>query len=152
MSKDMLGGITLAMVAGLINDLFAKLTGPDGQTWLTAFKRFLRKEDPWEGLKGASAVHVALWFSDGTDGAVGFLLIHADEHVEFVQLVSPMRFASSVTSDELQFLTDLRHGPRPLNQPGLAARLRTHGEGGLIVGHHKTDAQRQPHLEQILSP
>ncbi len=50
MSEDMLGGITLASVAGLINDLFSKLTGPDGHLWLSAFKRFLRKENPWPKL------------------------------------------------------------------------------------------------------
>ena len=47
MSEGMLGGITLASVAGLINDLLEKLTSKEGEKWLSAFKRFLRKENPW---------------------------------------------------------------------------------------------------------
>jgi hypothetical protein len=47
MAKSMLDEITLAEVAGLINDITAKFIGRDGRMWLAAFKRFLRKENPW---------------------------------------------------------------------------------------------------------
>lgn len=44
---DMLGGITLAQVAGLFADFNRKLLGDDGEEWLSAFRCFLRKENPW---------------------------------------------------------------------------------------------------------
>jgi hypothetical protein len=47
MEKSMLDKIALDEVSGLINDLLAKLSGPKGRMWLSAFKRFLRKENPW---------------------------------------------------------------------------------------------------------
>ena len=45
--SSVLGTNLLAEVAGLITDLFEKLAGPDGTTWLFAFKKFLRKENSW---------------------------------------------------------------------------------------------------------
>lgn len=47
MSGDMLGKIALDEVSGLIKDWLEKLNSPDGRKWLSASKRFLRKEDPW---------------------------------------------------------------------------------------------------------
>ena len=47
MSEDMLGKNALAQVAGPFQDFAQKLGGPDGPSWLEAFKRFLRKEEPW---------------------------------------------------------------------------------------------------------
>lgn len=44
MSKDMLG---IAEVKGVIADLLEKLGGPNGEEWLSASKRFLRKEELW---------------------------------------------------------------------------------------------------------
>lgn len=46
MSESMLGN-ALAAVAGPLNDFLSKLAGSDGEMWLKAFKRFLRKENPW---------------------------------------------------------------------------------------------------------
>ena len=40
-------GVALCDVSGPLNDFNQKLTGPDGEKWLRAFKKFLRKEDPW---------------------------------------------------------------------------------------------------------
>ncbi|MBI2475510.1 hypothetical protein HYV69_03745 [Candidatus Uhrbacteria bacterium] len=48
--SEMLGG-TLAEVAGPMKDFWTKLAGSDGTMWLTAFKRFLRKENPWASSK-----------------------------------------------------------------------------------------------------
>ncbi|MEK7498614.1 MAG: hypothetical protein AAB611_02005 [Patescibacteria group bacterium] len=47
--KNMLGMNALAEVAGPLKDFAEKLGGSDGNNWLDAFKRFLRKENPWEG-------------------------------------------------------------------------------------------------------
>ena len=48
MSKnDMLGTSTLADVARLLGAFSDKLAGEDGEAWIVAFKRFLRKENPW---------------------------------------------------------------------------------------------------------
>lgn len=47
MSKSVLGTSVLAQVAGLLTDFFEKLAGSDGTVWLNAFRRFLRKENPW---------------------------------------------------------------------------------------------------------
>ena len=44
--SDMLGN-ALAEVAGPMKDFWTKLAGSDCTMWLTAFKRFLRKENPW---------------------------------------------------------------------------------------------------------
>lgn len=40
-------GVSLREVSGLISDLMVKLSGKDGEIWLNAFKRFLRKESCW---------------------------------------------------------------------------------------------------------
>ena len=56
MSNSMLDGVSLAAVAGLFADLNAKLTGADGQEWLTGLKKFLRKENPWPEAKPAEPV------------------------------------------------------------------------------------------------
>ena len=54
MSNDMLGtlvggivGLPVQMI-GTLYDLVKKLGGEDGWVWLSALKRFLRKENPWE--------------------------------------------------------------------------------------------------------
>jgi len=44
--KNMLGS-ALAEVAGPLKDLAEKLGGEGGEQWFAAFKRFLRKEEPW---------------------------------------------------------------------------------------------------------
>ncbi len=49
MSNDMLG-LALRDVRGLLNDLMEKLCGEEGEVWLKAFKKFLRKENPWKHL------------------------------------------------------------------------------------------------------
>ncbi len=48
MQQDMLGTDALATVAGPFKDFFDKLGGKEGADWLSAFKRFLRKENPWD--------------------------------------------------------------------------------------------------------
>ncbi|OHA69269.1 MAG: hypothetical protein A3J57_01810 [Candidatus Wildermuthbacteria bacterium RIFCSPHIGHO2_02_FULL_49_12b] len=47
MSQDMLGTSALAEVAGPLKDFAERLGGSRGTQWLGAFKRFLRKEEPW---------------------------------------------------------------------------------------------------------
>jgi len=48
MSANMLGE-ALRTVCGPLGDLNQKLSGSNGEEWLTALKRFLRKENPWDG-------------------------------------------------------------------------------------------------------
>jgi hypothetical protein len=50
MPKGMLGSLSLRKVQGARNDLEEKLAGEHGKEWLRAFQRFLRKEDPWDGV------------------------------------------------------------------------------------------------------
>lgn len=68
--------MALGEVSGPLNDFFKKLVGEDGEMWLAAFKRFLRRENPWmaatqafktwkivrlgTGLKTADDFHKAL--------------------------------------------------------------------------------------------
>ncbi|MBI2475178.1 hypothetical protein HYV69_02000 [Candidatus Uhrbacteria bacterium] len=47
MSQGMLGNLPLSEIRGPKGDLDEKLAGAEGYLWLTAFKRFLRKENPW---------------------------------------------------------------------------------------------------------
>ena len=47
MDKNMLGEISLAEVAGLMRDLWDKMTGSEAATWISALKKFLRHENPW---------------------------------------------------------------------------------------------------------
>ncbi len=47
MSKGMLGNLPLSEVRGPRDAFEEKLAGEDGAVWLTAFNRFLRKENPW---------------------------------------------------------------------------------------------------------
>jgi len=43
----MLGTLPLSVVRGPRDELEDRLAGEEGEIWLTAFKRFLRKENPW---------------------------------------------------------------------------------------------------------
>jgi hypothetical protein len=47
MPDGMLGRLPLSEVRGPRDDLETRLAGADGEFWLQALKRFLRKEDPW---------------------------------------------------------------------------------------------------------
>lgn len=47
MSKENMLGSALVEVAGPLKDFAEKLGGEEGTEWLAAFKRFLRKEEPW---------------------------------------------------------------------------------------------------------
>ena len=47
MSKDVLGSNALADIAGPLKDFAEKFAGSEGAIWFSAFKRFLRKENPW---------------------------------------------------------------------------------------------------------
>ncbi len=46
MDNAMLGE-ALRQIGGPLKDLFEKLAGSEGMIWLSALKRFLRKENPW---------------------------------------------------------------------------------------------------------
>ena len=48
MSEGMLGNLPLSEIRGPRGDFEEKLAGADGSQWLAAFKRFLRRENPWE--------------------------------------------------------------------------------------------------------
>ncbi len=56
MSQDMLGN-TFREFVGTYRDLNDKLLGKDGSQWLAAFKKFLRKENPWEGNRTAWEIY-----------------------------------------------------------------------------------------------
>lgn len=47
MSEKTCSASALANVAGPLEDFAKKLGGKQGEQWLAAFKRFLRKEEPW---------------------------------------------------------------------------------------------------------
>ena len=47
MSEGMLGKLSLLETQGPRSDLEQKLAGPEGEKWLAALKRMLRKENPW---------------------------------------------------------------------------------------------------------
>ncbi|MBI4599156.1 hypothetical protein HY734_03115 [Candidatus Uhrbacteria bacterium] len=47
MSKDVLGADGLAALAGPMKDFYEKLAGANGLEWFVAFKKFLRRENPW---------------------------------------------------------------------------------------------------------
>lgn len=47
MSEGMLGRLTLSAVRGPRATLEDRLAGSDGEMWLDALKKFLRKQDPW---------------------------------------------------------------------------------------------------------
>lgn len=47
MSNDMLGKIAPADLAGPMITFWQRVSGPEGAAWIEAFKRFLRKENPW---------------------------------------------------------------------------------------------------------
>jgi hypothetical protein len=49
-NKSILGGISLNDLKGVMKDLNQKLDSDDGKIWLTALKKFLRKENPWENI------------------------------------------------------------------------------------------------------
>lgn len=52
----MLDGISLADVAGPVADPSTKLAGKDASAWRAAFKRFLRKVNPWAGIHAVPVV------------------------------------------------------------------------------------------------
>ncbi|MBU2101201.1 hypothetical protein KKH05_00530 [Patescibacteria group bacterium] len=73
MSEYMLGESALAEAAGPLKTFFEKLAGSDGPAWLGAFKRFLRKEDPWPTLKFRSLKRVTLGRYRNVDSLKGVL-------------------------------------------------------------------------------
>ena len=52
-------GNALREVSGPWKDHIEKLMGPEGEMWLAAWKRFLRKENPWQALSKNKAVGFA---------------------------------------------------------------------------------------------
>jgi len=58
MSKNMLGKLLLSEIQGPRDDFETKLAGDDGELWLTAFKRFLRKENPWVEVNNKNLIFV----------------------------------------------------------------------------------------------
>jgi hypothetical protein len=46
--KDKNTQMVLQNITGPLNDFFKKLLSKEGEQWLSAFKRFLRKENPWQ--------------------------------------------------------------------------------------------------------
>ena len=67
MSKQDMLGSALAEVAGPLKDFAGKLCGVEGEVWLTAFKKFLRKENPWEiPVESASPLRPSLLELVGT--------------------------------------------------------------------------------------
>lgn len=82
MSQDMLGNSALALVAGPLKDFAEKLGGPQGIQWLIAFKRFLRREEPWPYLRVWKTIKLGLELKDGHDfrtafGEGGFVITEA---------------------------------------------------------------------------
>lgn len=74
MVTGMLGSDALAEIAGPFKDFAEKLGSSKGPMWLSAFKRFLRKENPWElklvrqmtlKIGGVSKVDLAKRLNDG---------------------------------------------------------------------------------------
>jgi len=58
MSNNMLGNLPLSEVQGPRDDFEQKLAGPEGTVWLSAFKRFLRKENTWSKEPQTSTIVV----------------------------------------------------------------------------------------------
>lgn len=54
MKKKSGAQVALSDARGPLNDLLAKLAGEDGELWLKALCKFLRKENPWEKQKPES--------------------------------------------------------------------------------------------------
>jgi hypothetical protein len=59
--NNMLGKLPLSEIQGPRDDFEIKLAGDAGEIWLNAFKRFLRKENPW-----AEVINKNLIFVDRT--------------------------------------------------------------------------------------
>ena len=57
MSEDMLGALVRKLVdlpleiLGTLYDLLEKMSGESREVWFTALRRFLRKENPWGGVR-----------------------------------------------------------------------------------------------------
>ncbi len=47
MSEDMLSKVLVRELPGLMRDFMKKVLGENGQEWIEAFKRFLKKQNPW---------------------------------------------------------------------------------------------------------
>ena len=45
--SNMLDANALAQTTRPLKTFFDRLAGPDGSQWMEAFKRFLRRENPW---------------------------------------------------------------------------------------------------------
>ncbi|MEI6627561.1 MAG: hypothetical protein WCL61_03115 [bacterium] len=83
---NMLGEITLGEVRGAICDLIEKLSGENGSEWLTALKKFLRKENPWvvtETKRSWLEENGIIYFSVTSDGTTGEEWIKILENNDF---------------------------------------------------------------------
>jgi len=59
MATAMLGRLPLSVIRGPRDSLEEKLAGEDGEQWLKALNRFLRKENPWPEGPVVSGLHQA---------------------------------------------------------------------------------------------
>jgi hypothetical protein len=66
MSEESCSGSALAEVAGPLKDLAEKLGGKEGPIWLSALKKFLRKENPWPSFSVWKTIKVGM-FRHGRD-------------------------------------------------------------------------------------
>jgi hypothetical protein len=55
--------LTLSDARGPLADLLEKLDGPSGEDWMRGFKKFLRKENPWEKLKTFKVIEIGTYKS-----------------------------------------------------------------------------------------
>jgi hypothetical protein len=80
MVKAMLGNLPLSAVRGPRDSLEEKLAGDNGEEWLIALKRFLRKENPWgndSAIPGLLSAPVDTYRGANIDGCpYEFLLKH----------------------------------------------------------------------------
>lgn len=119
---NMLGANALAELAGPLKDFAEKLGGEEGLQWFAAFKRFLRKEQPWPhfgvwktiklgtGLKTANDFRNALksggfrigdW-ADDILGKPAFKAVAKETEVDLVKVtVAELGFKDGARRDQI---------------------------------------------------
>lgn len=97
--------ITLPKIGGLLVDLFKKFSGSDGNTWLHAFKKFLRKEDPWTPNASAITAMLKKSYSDYTKfirsgGEIALTKINRYQPFDLASFVGENKAYNIIEEDE----------------------------------------------------
>jgi len=96
--------LALCDVSGPLTDLFQKLSGEDGEQWLRALNKMLRKENPWEAFPTWKTIKLGTGPKTADDFRKSLALAASGNRVSdwANDLLGKPEFANSVSEKEVE--------------------------------------------------